>query len=164
MADRRAAQWAWHPVRVQHQRKPVEDRGVVRARRRHSRHLLPPPGGSGKDVHALGSTAGFHFRTHHHYESARHRCDEHCHPAVTAQVAHQRLPFGWRRGARAWAQQERIGEFFRAAAPYRLIFAGNLALAVPQPGHSNLPLELRRGTDNLWYVDEAKAWTYFHRF
>jgi len=62
------------------------------------------------------------------------------------------------------AQQERIGEFFRAAAPYRLVFAGNLALAVPQPGHSNLPLVLRRGTDNLWYVDEAKAWTYFHRF
>jgi len=27
-----------------------------------------------------------------------------------------------------------------------------------------LPLVLRRGTDNLWYVDEAKAWTYFHRF
>jgi hypothetical protein len=62
------------------------------------------------------------------------------------------------------AQQERIGEFFRSAAPYRLIFAGNLALAVPQPNHSNLPLVLRRGTDNLWYVDEAKAWTYFHRF
>jgi len=60
--------------------------------------------------------------------------------------------------------KKRIGEFFRAAAPYRLIFAGNLALAVPQPGHSNLPLVLRRGTDNLWYVDEAKAWTYFHRF
>jgi hypothetical protein len=62
------------------------------------------------------------------------------------------------------AQQERIGEFFRTAAPYRLIFAGDLALAVPQPNHSNLPLVLRRGTDNLWYVDEAKAWTYFHRF
>ncbi len=62
------------------------------------------------------------------------------------------------------AQQQRIAEFFRAAAPYRLIFTGNLALAVPQPGHSNLPLVLRRGTDNLWYVDEAKAWTYFHRF
>jgi hypothetical protein len=62
------------------------------------------------------------------------------------------------------AQQERIGEFFQAAAPYRLIFAGSLALAVPQPDHSNLPLVLRRGTDNLWYVDEAKAWTYFHRF
>jgi hypothetical protein len=45
-----------------------------------------------------------------------------------------------------------------------LIFAGNLALAVPQPDHSNLPVVLRRGTDNLWYVDEAKAWTYFHRF
>jgi hypothetical protein len=62
------------------------------------------------------------------------------------------------------AQQQRIADFFRAAAPYRLIFSGNLALAVPQPGHSNLPLVLRRGTDNLWYVDEAKAWTYFHRF
>jgi hypothetical protein len=23
---------------------------------------------------------------------------------------------------------------------------------------------LRRGADDLWYVDEAKAWTYFHRF
>jgi len=62
------------------------------------------------------------------------------------------------------AQQERISEFFRSAAPYRLIFAGDMALAVPQPNHSNLPLVLRRGTDNLWYVDEAKAWTYFHRF
>jgi hypothetical protein len=62
------------------------------------------------------------------------------------------------------AQQQRIAEFFRTAAPYRLIFAGNLALAVPQPNHSNLPLVLRRGTDNLWYLDEAKAWTYFHRF
>jgi TPM domain len=62
------------------------------------------------------------------------------------------------------AQQKRISEFFGAAAPYRLIFAGNLAVAVPQPGHSNLPLVLRRGTDNLWYLDEPKSWTYFHRF
>jgi TLP18.3/Psb32/MOLO-1 phosphatase superfamily protein len=62
------------------------------------------------------------------------------------------------------AQQRRILEFFQAAAPYRLIFAANLALAVPQPGHSNLPLVLRRGTDDLWYVDEPKSWTYFHRF
>lgn len=62
------------------------------------------------------------------------------------------------------AQQERIGAYFRAAAPYRLLFGGDLALAVPQPNHSNLPLVLRRGTDGLWYVDEAKAWTYFHRF
>jgi len=62
------------------------------------------------------------------------------------------------------AQQKRIFAFFAAAAPYRLIFARNLALAVPRPGRSNLPLVLRRGTDNLWYVDEPKAWTYFHRF
>jgi hypothetical protein len=62
------------------------------------------------------------------------------------------------------AQQQRIGEFFRAAAPYRLIVKGNLALVVPQAGHSNLPLVLRRATDKLWYVDEAKSWSYFHRF
>jgi len=62
------------------------------------------------------------------------------------------------------AQQQRIGAYFRSAAPYRLLFAGDLAIAVPQPDHSNLPLVLRRGTDGLWYVDEAKAWTYFHRF
>jgi hypothetical protein len=62
------------------------------------------------------------------------------------------------------AQQERIAEYFRTAAPYKLLFAGDLALAVPGPGHSNLPVVLRRGGDGLWYVDEAKAWTYFHRF
>ena len=62
------------------------------------------------------------------------------------------------------AQQERIAEFFQAAAPYRLLFTGALALAVPQADHSNLPLVLRRGDDGLWYVDEPKSWTYFHRF
>jgi tetratricopeptide (TPR) repeat protein len=62
------------------------------------------------------------------------------------------------------AQQKRIFEFFQAAAPYRLIFAGDLGIAVPQPNHSNLPIVLRRGADDLWYVDEAKSWTYFHRF
>jgi hypothetical protein len=62
------------------------------------------------------------------------------------------------------AQQQRIAQFLRSAAPYRLISVGDLALMVPQPGHSNLPVVLRRGTDNLWYVDEAKSWTYFHRF
>jgi hypothetical protein len=62
------------------------------------------------------------------------------------------------------AQQQRIAEFFQAGGPYRLIFAGELALAVPGPNHSNLPLVLRRGTDRRWYVDEPKAWTYFHRF
>jgi tetratricopeptide (TPR) repeat protein len=62
------------------------------------------------------------------------------------------------------AQQERIAKFFRAGGPYRLSYSGNLALAIPPRDHSNLPIVLRRGTDNLWYVDEAKAWTYFHRF
>src|SRR2546430_12704660 len=42
---------------------------------------------------------------------------------------------------------------------YRLLFAGDLALLVPQPNHSNLPLVFRRGIDGLWYVDEAKTWT-----
>lgn len=62
------------------------------------------------------------------------------------------------------AQQKRIFEFLAAAAPQRLLYAKGLALAVPQPGHSNLPILLRRGTDGLWYVDEPKSWTYFHRF
>lgn len=61
-------------------------------------------------------------------------------------------------------QQKRIFEFFEAAAPYRLLYANDLALLVPQPGKSNLPFVLRRGTDRLWYVDEPKSWTYFHRF
>lgn len=62
------------------------------------------------------------------------------------------------------AQQRRVAEFFQSAAPYRLIVSQNLALAVAQPNHSNLPMVLRRGPDTLWYVDEPKAWTYFHRF
>jgi hypothetical protein len=62
------------------------------------------------------------------------------------------------------AQQRRIFEFFQAAAPYRMLYANDLALVVPQPGKSNLPIVLRRGADGLWYVDEPKSWTYFHRF
>ena len=65
---------------------------------------------------------------------------------------------------RGQAQQKRIFRFFEAAGPYRLLYADDLALVVPQPGHSNLPFVLRRGTDGLWYVDEPKSWTYFHRF
>ena len=61
-------------------------------------------------------------------------------------------------------QQLRINEFFASAGPYRLMFAGDLALAVPGPGKSNLPVVLRRGSGGLWYVDEAKVWSYFHRF
>ena len=62
------------------------------------------------------------------------------------------------------AQQRRIFEFLDGAAPHRVLYADGLALVVPQPGKSNLPIVLRRGTDGLWYVDEPKAWTYFHRF
>jgi TPM domain len=61
-------------------------------------------------------------------------------------------------------QQLRINESFRGAGVYRVLYAGSLGLAVPGPEKSNLPIVLRRGSDNLWYVDEAKAWTYFHRF
>ena len=61
-------------------------------------------------------------------------------------------------------QQRRINEFFASAGAYRLLFAGDLGLALPGAGKANLPVVLRRGTDHLWYVDEAKAWAYFHRF
>ncbi len=62
------------------------------------------------------------------------------------------------------AQQRRIFECLEGATPHRVLYANGLALVVPQPGNSNLPVVLRRGTDDLWYVDEPKAWTYFHRF
>ena len=61
-------------------------------------------------------------------------------------------------------QQQRIHEFFVSAGASRFVFARDLGLAVAGPGKSNLPIVLRRGADRLWYVDEAKAWTYFHRF
>jgi tetratricopeptide (TPR) repeat protein len=61
-------------------------------------------------------------------------------------------------------QQQRIWQYLHAAEPIRMLQAGDLALGVPQPDHSNLPIVLRRGGDGLWYVDEPKAWTYFHRF
>lgn len=61
-------------------------------------------------------------------------------------------------------QQLRISESFQSAGVERMLYAGRLALAVPSQGKSNLPVVLRQGTDNLWYVDESKAWTYFHRF
>jgi TLP18.3/Psb32/MOLO-1 phosphatase superfamily protein len=62
------------------------------------------------------------------------------------------------------AQQRRIHKFFVAAGAYHLLFARDLAVAAPGPGGSNLPIVLRRANDGLWYVDEPKAWTYFHRF
>ena len=62
------------------------------------------------------------------------------------------------------AQAKRINDYFVSAGPYRLIYVGDLGLVVPGPDKSNLPFVLRRGSDGLWYVDEAKSWTYFHRF
>lgn len=62
------------------------------------------------------------------------------------------------------AQQQRIFRYLQAAAPLRLLYSDDLALAVPSAGGSNLPIVLRRGSDHRWYVDEPKAWTYFHRF
>lgn len=55
------------------------------------------------------------------------------------------------------AQQRRSYEFFMSSGAFRLMYAGNLGLAVPGPGKSNLPVVLRRGTDGLWQVYEAKA-------
>ena len=62
------------------------------------------------------------------------------------------------------AQQQRIREYLHRAEPLRMLYVRNLALAVPQPNQSNLPIVLRQGSDGLWYVDEAKSWTYYHRF
>ncbi len=61
-------------------------------------------------------------------------------------------------------QQLRVSASFRSAGLERILFAGGFGLAIPRSGGSNLPIVLRRGSDNLWYVDEAKAWSYFHRF
>jgi tetratricopeptide (TPR) repeat protein len=33
-----------------------------------------------------------------------------------------------------------------------------------RPGVPNLPIVLRRGSSGVWFVDEPKAWTYFHRY
>ncbi len=62
------------------------------------------------------------------------------------------------------AQQHRVFGYFQKALPYRLTTADGLGLAVFQPGVPNLPIVLRAGKNGLWYVDEPKSWTYFHRF
>lgn len=61
-------------------------------------------------------------------------------------------------------QQRRVYDFYAQAEPAQLLIQGPLGLAVFRPGVPNLPVVLRRGADGLWYVDEAKSWTYFHRF
>src|ERR1700687_3532897 len=45
------------------------------------------------------------------------------------------------------AQQRRIFEFLEGATPHRVLYANDLALVVPRPGKSNLPVVLRRGAD-----------------
>jgi hypothetical protein len=62
------------------------------------------------------------------------------------------------------AQQHRVFSYFEKAMPYQLTLTQGLGLAVFQPGVPNLPIVLRGGQNGLWYVDEAKSWTYFHRF
>lgn len=62
------------------------------------------------------------------------------------------------------AQQRRVASYFERAMPYQLVQGDELAYAVFRPGVPNLPIVLRRGRDALWYVDEPKSWTFFHRF
>lgn len=62
------------------------------------------------------------------------------------------------------AQQMRVFDYYRKAMPFQLLYHGDLALAVFRPGTANLPIVLRRSREGLWYVDEPKSWTYFHRF
>lgn len=61
-------------------------------------------------------------------------------------------------------QQRRVSDSLTRAGISKVLFSGDLGLAVPGPAQSSLPIVLRRGSDKLWYVDEAKSWTYFHRF
>jgi len=62
------------------------------------------------------------------------------------------------------AQQQRVARYYESAEPRQLIRGEPFSLVVFRPGVANLPILLRHGTDGLWYVDEPKAWTYFHRF
>lgn len=62
------------------------------------------------------------------------------------------------------AQLQRIHRYFTAAPLFRLISKQNMALAVPAPGNSSLPIVLIRSSKGTWYVDEVKSWTLFHRF
>jgi len=138
-------------------------------------------GGAGALVHGYSKSLGEYERAIRHLPDAQLGAfNASAHAATTLQryltslelgIGDPRLPL-LNEGSRIFravvprdeAQQKRVFEFLQAAAPHRLLYAGDLALAVPQPGKSNLPVVLRRGSDGLWYVDEPKAWTYFHRF
>jgi tetratricopeptide (TPR) repeat protein len=65
---------------------------------------------------------------------------------------------------RSEAQQLRVVRFYEQARPYRLIRLDAWGLAVFRPGVPNLPIVLRRAAGGRWFVDEPKAWTYFHRY
>jgi tetratricopeptide (TPR) repeat protein len=65
---------------------------------------------------------------------------------------------------RSEAQQLRVFRFYDQAMPYQLIRLDSWGLAVFRPGVPNLPIVLRRADSGRWFVDEPKAWTYFHRY
>jgi tetratricopeptide (TPR) repeat protein len=65
---------------------------------------------------------------------------------------------------RSRGQQRRVHDYYERAMPYRLAIQGDWGLAVFRAGVPNLPVVLRRARDGRWFVDEAKSWTYFHRF
>jgi tetratricopeptide (TPR) repeat protein len=62
------------------------------------------------------------------------------------------------------AQQQRVFRFYAKALPSHMIRLDGWSLVVFRPGVPNLPIVLRRGSGGLWFVDEPKAWTYFHRY
>jgi hypothetical protein len=65
---------------------------------------------------------------------------------------------------RTEAQQLRVFRFYARAMPYHLLRLDGWGLAVFRSGTPNLPIVLRRAADGRWFVDEPKAWTYFHRY
>ncbi len=65
---------------------------------------------------------------------------------------------------RSRAQQHRVLDYYQKAMPYEIGLDGDLGVAVFRPGVANLPIVLRRSRDGLWYVDEPKSWTWFHRW
>ena len=62
------------------------------------------------------------------------------------------------------AQERRVLNYYRKAMPFKLYTYESLGLCVFRPGVANLPIVLRHSRDGLWYIDEPKSWTYFHRF
>lgn len=65
---------------------------------------------------------------------------------------------------RSEAQQLRVFRFYDQAMPYRLIRLDAWGLMVFRSGVPNLPIVLRRAGSGRWFVDEPKAWAYFHRY